>query len=377
MASPALGQYVLRLTIDPRERHDDWLYKIHQALPPLLPKLTHLAFRGFPVVQPLFFVLSKRFAFVTHLELQYMKAWSPRDTTRFLRGFTQLEELIIHCCNWDTKDMRPLYAGGTTIDPITIEMEVISTSTDSFGNGHAVLFDWFSRSQPGYSLKYLLLHFSDLPNTTTSDHLDDFVSQISETVEYVQLWHDWNIMTHPRHDSEMMWIPPIAQCRKLKRFDMVPPGVVESLALRYLKSLFLNLPTSLCIITLRFRIRPSSIFTPNYRAFWKAVDTAITSSKFPYLKTVELAWKEPVWEKNWVGRWGDICASDADDALFNLVDRTGVFEDFIPKIVDRGILRFGPIHDPGKTYPASMLFPLSAKRTQTAWSDELHSMKVY
>ncbi|KAJ3477241.1 hypothetical protein NLI96_g10601 [Meripilus lineatus] len=84
-------------------------------------------------------------------------------------------------------------------------MGVISTPTDSFGNGHAILFDWFRRSQPGYSLKYLLLHFSDLPNTSTSENLEEFVSQISETVEYVQLWHDWNIMTYPRPNSKMMY----------------------------------------------------------------------------------------------------------------------------------------------------------------------------
>lgn len=153
-------------------------------------------------------------------------------------------------------------------------------------------------------------------------------------------------------------------------------GTVRRGTVQYIESLLPCLPASLRRVILRFCARSPAFLTVEYRRFWKAFDSTLTSSKFPHLTYVELSWLEDYWErvrpkrKFWQYRPKQ---KSFVDILYKL-SKSGVFENFIPKIYGRGILWCGEVFD--VVYPVSKASLALATRDRIAWKDSSRNLPL-
>lgn len=105
---PTLGEYVQGIAINPQGEHGEWIYKIFQVLPPLLPNLHSIEFLALPVLHALFFVLSSRFRTVDSLVLHGSKHLSFRDLIRIVNSYPNLTALRIWTHSWNPS-VTPVY----------------------------------------------------------------------------------------------------------------------------------------------------------------------------------------------------------------------------------------------------------------------------
>ncbi|KAJ3474615.1 hypothetical protein NLI96_g12359 [Meripilus lineatus] len=307
-ANTHLGQYVRGLGIDSKRTSSNWIYKIHQVLPPLLPNLTRLQYIRLPVVHRLFFPLSARFNHVTHLEIHLVESWSLREVTHFLSRFTRLEKIHFSWCNWDSRVSGPLYcrrANGRNNG-------MLSSLTLSLSSTHPLegLPGWFAGSRY-YSLNHLSLSLDDLEAPSRVD-IDKFLVQCSGTLESVRLsictWDKdlttWREMVHkgwkdPREDqTQTLRSPPLAGCRELRRLEVYIPSQVHTngdrtiprCTLEFIGALLPHLPSSICSVRLGFSAEASVVFATENVRFWEVFDSTLASSRLPKLASVELGW---------------------------------------------------------------------------------------
>ncbi|KAJ3475538.1 hypothetical protein NLI96_g11772 [Meripilus lineatus] len=329
-ALPFLGNHTRRLIVHASKQHDDssWIYKVHQNLPHLLPNLTHLSYFDMPSVHPLFFVLSKRFHFITHLDMNTLTGWSLREITRFLGGFTRLQKLKISINTHDMIVPSNLYCRITHGQPTegAISTELV---LDVGRPGERIintLSDWFRRSQFSYSFDTLRICMSD-PLRTTED-LDNFVAHISDTVKDLKLTLAWNSSCNL--DPSSMWVPSLAECNQLQRLEVVLSHLrsegVGTMEWQFLEFLLRCLPASLRTIRLIFDDQSSAVFAADRGNFWKAFDSELSSPKFPHLTSVVLGWQEQETRPKRL-------ASTPSKLV-----KKGVFNQFIPGIFKRDIL---------------------------------------
>lgn len=98
--SPKLGEYVRELQISLHEQHGQWLYRLLQVLPPLLPNLYRLEYQHLPPLHPLFFVLSSRFSNVKSLAFSYMRGLTFKEIIQVLDRCKSVEKLVLFDCRW-------------------------------------------------------------------------------------------------------------------------------------------------------------------------------------------------------------------------------------------------------------------------------------
>lgn len=186
-----LGLYVKSLEINPRHKHDDWIYKIHQVLPRLLPNLVCLTYRDFPVVHPLFFVLSPRFNSITHLAVSDMKSWTFREIVRLLDRFTQLKTLRVDNCLWRSpshfyrrqREKNPPVVTSFKLptQSLTPPSSIPSSSSDNVYN----IANWLTTTFPTHSLTRFSFAPPDIP--LQSPDFRDLLYQCSGVLKELKL----------------------------------------------------------------------------------------------------------------------------------------------------------------------------------------------
>ncbi|KAJ3489340.1 hypothetical protein NLI96_g2199 [Meripilus lineatus] len=341
-----LGLYVKSLEINPRHKHDDWIYKIHQVLPRLLPNLVCLTYRDFPVVHPLFFVLSPRFNSITHLAVSDMKSWTFREIVRLLDRFTQLKTLRVDNCLWRSpshfyrrqREKNPPVVTSFKLptQSLTPPSSIPSSSSDNVYN----IANWLTTTFPTHSLTRFSFAPPDIP--LQSPDFRDLLYQCSGVLKELKL------VIHPSYyalgrpddlDIETTWLPAITSCQKLQRITFVASSPGDPWFLGLLLSRYL--PSSLSVISLQlYRATTLSQLFPSdsewINAFWEEFDSSVTNlSRFPKLASIVLKWN--------LDQPPDL-AMIPNEALvrhMNQLRESGIFKEVLPRLYDSGILLCG------------------------------------
>ena len=80
----------------------EWIHRILLFLPPLIPHMHSIAFTNLPILHPSFIALASKFTSVKSLELYSFKAQSFGEIIRLVNRYSNLEQLSIVDCKWNT-----------------------------------------------------------------------------------------------------------------------------------------------------------------------------------------------------------------------------------------------------------------------------------
>ena len=103
--TPILGLRVHYLSISSKSNESaahEWIHRILLFLPPLIPHMHSIAFTNLPILHPSFIALASKFTSVKSLELYSFKAQSFGEIIRLVNRYSNLEQLSIVDCKWNT-----------------------------------------------------------------------------------------------------------------------------------------------------------------------------------------------------------------------------------------------------------------------------------
>ena len=79
----------------------NWIYTILATLPPLLPRLEALEFRGLPILHPNFILMASRFKTIQRLRLHNIVYQSFSEIIRLINRFSLLQTLEVYNVQWN------------------------------------------------------------------------------------------------------------------------------------------------------------------------------------------------------------------------------------------------------------------------------------
>lgn len=183
-AAPPLGQYTQELRVNLKEKHEDWIYMIHQILPPLLPNLSRLEYSQLPSLHSVFFSLAPRFKSISSLRIYSLKSWSFREIARLLNGFPNLKALEVEC-EWGSPS--PFYCRPTNLKehpPLCLRLDCHDLTLPCIDN----MLHWITRRRLPCSLEEFTIDCEEFSNR--SEYLSDLLFQSSGTLKVLEVSFD-------------------------------------------------------------------------------------------------------------------------------------------------------------------------------------------
>lgn len=207
---PQLGEYVQALEISLR---DDSLYRIHQVLPPLLPRLAHLQYSHLPVLHPVFIVLASRFKMVTSLRFDDFERQSFREVVQILNRFPHLRKLELSGCSWKSPGLfycRRQKRGKHAI-PVQLSVSTFEPSTfKGFGQAGDTI-QWLMKKQSFNTLN----EYRCNSTTDQCNNLHDLVATHAESLKRLEL----NIEPCASGSDPALHANDLAQCQLIIDFN--------------------------------------------------------------------------------------------------------------------------------------------------------------
>ncbi|KAJ3477513.1 hypothetical protein NLI96_g10411 [Meripilus lineatus] len=273
ISSPQLGEYVQSLQVVISE-YDSWIYTIHRVLPPLLPNLYFLRYHNLPPLLSPALLLAPGFKNITCLALEYPdpEVWIPQLVFRFLNSFPKLKML----------EMSGLVLNSVPFDdPKPNQQDTIPTSfhlrcyprDGEYSSAAEDALLWLSKRHSTHTLNEFWLACDEI--SAQSQNFNRVLQQSSGTMNSLRIWLD-----------------EISHWSTLGNQD----------------------PSNFMLET-TYR----EVFSEDSRGLWAAIDTALTSKKFPKLNYFELSW-------------------NIEFHSLIRMHNTGVFEQFVPNLYKQGVL---------------------------------------
>ncbi|KAJ3477111.1 hypothetical protein NLI96_g10690 [Meripilus lineatus] len=283
----------------------NWIYVVLATLPPLLPHLEALEFRGLPILHPNFILMASRFKTIRRLRLHNIVYQSFSEIIRLINRFSLLQTLEVYNVQWN----QPSSCYPSKRHRIK---ELISGPDNGCQSD---MLNWMCSSQSIVALHSLKLHAVDVllvPTLNTILHL------CMRSLQTLAIHFTSGI-------PDNLALPGFAGHLALKSLDL------RNIPFQALVT-FLSRPTQAIpsgIRVLQVSLRPAkyeATFDTKNQPDWRKIDQALKNRKLEHLDALVI-WTTPV---------------KGGDALYENIRIA--CEGALPKAFESGVLCWGNLN---------------------------------